>query len=1249
MTTAEALESITDSGKFEVLATRVLRIEDEDCRLLEHMGVNAAGKTIPNPIDGFCLVASSDPLRFVMAAYSTEKAESLERKWLFDHTNAPKAKNATAANDGDLIKAARRAELLRKDHPNAKFIVHLCTNRQPDDALMASVYKRARGLGLEVKILAQSRLRDCLDMKAEGQWLRKEHLGIQAELLSLPLLLDLSKKSLQQYEKEFLFTPSEAFISTSSQTALQQSSVWPHTLSVVTGMSGTGKSVACYQVLRGHLSKGYSGLWIPGEVATRASTLAEALEIILRSLHPTIEAGAGATALHLSTPSSQLLLIVDDINRGGNPSETLRKVLAWGRPSTSSQDKHGLLSHSLIVPVWDIFWAPHGPHFKSKDWLVEVPVVQMTVEEAQLCLDASLGAHAHAFGGADLRQILSILSYDPILIAMFAEIATTDPASNQLDLAHQVMECFVRSAEKEAATRGKFLAEEYRTALNHLAIKMLTERRTYPSWATVEQWLPPQDVQALRELDLLKKVCRIIERDGDSHFEFRHDRILEHYLAQVLEPMLKDPDRYHDVLSDPFYASFIGRALAFTDQSNAAVAWIRMHAPLALIAAVRFLNSQNRNAAKIVAAAKEWLDSASKDHHTPPSVLYSAYWLLEETDSEFVLELTKSLSQHRLLARARLANGAAAAGAIMLAHEDWFSPAVNDHGLDAVLSRVLHRHKQSLINDCQQLLVNRNLEEGKKRGVLTLAGFIGDPTLAKPIRVSWESAPNKQAILIPALWAAFRCASEDPATLLNPMMSEWNSLSDESSNGLSDRVGVANELRFAMRRDIPDPILRFLIQIARSNEALNWPITHLLECVDHPLVVRFMVEEAAKVEQRIKGSSEYSPWLMDLRSRWDPTRPTQRRRLKPAAVDVIRSCWESAEAQQQLRETAFTIWVHAIDDISVLQSIEPNHPGFDQVLRRRAKLGDFSTTPLIKPLITADKHWFHVINHIWTEEFLDATDQAILKLQEQTPGDYSGGRTNDHHMLAHLLRDIPVADAGAILEKHWEHLQYSPLFIQAALYLCTPRLQKLAANAVQKYPTSADAFKHIGMFFGFFTYGLIDRLRQQHLDVLLPYIDQLDNSTLSSIAEFCDRHDYRDWAKIHLQPEFEHRRAMLPKTTKDKQERVGSHLFPSDTDLLDDLNWIEQQGQNYSGHLWHWCEGFERRHDDRSRWRRLLEEWLILSPNIERFRLFTEAILEHGSREDLQLLAKHTITGDGEEIIRIVANAKFAVMRRSLR
>lgn len=118
MTTAEALEGMPDAGQFEILAARSLRELDDDCRAVAHFGVNEAGKTIANPIDGFCRVPGSDPPRFVMPAFTLTAREGLERKWLFDHSTAPRAKTATAADDGDLIKAAREAAGIRRGGPH---------------------------------------------------------------------------------------------------------------------------------------------------------------------------------------------------------------------------------------------------------------------------------------------------------------------------------------------------------------------------------------------------------------------------------------------------------------------------------------------------------------------------------------------------------------------------------------------------------------------------------------------------------------------------------------------------------------------------------------------------------------------------------------------------------------------------------------------------------------------------------------------------------------------------------------------------------------------------------------------------------------------------------------------------------------------------------------------------------------------------------------------------------------------------
>ena len=80
MPTAKAIEEITDAGDFEILATRVLRQTDEDYQHVEHLGVNADGKTIKGPVDGFCKVPSSSPSIYVTAGFSTDVADKIERK-----------------------------------------------------------------------------------------------------------------------------------------------------------------------------------------------------------------------------------------------------------------------------------------------------------------------------------------------------------------------------------------------------------------------------------------------------------------------------------------------------------------------------------------------------------------------------------------------------------------------------------------------------------------------------------------------------------------------------------------------------------------------------------------------------------------------------------------------------------------------------------------------------------------------------------------------------------------------------------------------------------------------------------------------------------------------------------------------------------------------------------------------------------------------------------------------------------------
>src|SRR5437773_11760286 len=105
MTTAEALEAITDRALFERLATSVLRKAEPKYTGLIQTGVNARGETIVAPIDGLHLIAHSDPPHYVFVQHTTTDRERLRGKWL---SNA----------DADLPKAIAQASKVRQDRPN---------------------------------------------------------------------------------------------------------------------------------------------------------------------------------------------------------------------------------------------------------------------------------------------------------------------------------------------------------------------------------------------------------------------------------------------------------------------------------------------------------------------------------------------------------------------------------------------------------------------------------------------------------------------------------------------------------------------------------------------------------------------------------------------------------------------------------------------------------------------------------------------------------------------------------------------------------------------------------------------------------------------------------------------------------------------------------------------------------------------------------------------------------------------------
>lgn len=1247
--TAQAIERISSAGDFEILALQVLRIQHKECRLLIHMGMNTEGKTTPGRLDAFCQVPGSDPPRFVMAAFTTQK-DSLNDKWLLDHTSAKGPKKGGPAKDGDLIKAGHKAREYREDYPNATFVVYLCSNRLLKESLVDEVYTTAKDKGLEVAILEQSQIRDCL-ITPEGQWLRQQYLGIEAELVSIQLLKTLSEKSLQQLFERFLPFPSVDFIETKDQQLLME--ITRHTnatLHLLTGPSGAGKSVISYQILWDHLEKGGIGFWIHGDFLVDALSIEMACDHVLRYLHPRIEKNAAEIAMGFATAELPILFVIDYLTNPINQPEVIKKIIRWTKPLPREDgDSMTYNSWFVILPLADAFLVHLDDGYKSYDWIRRTTINCMSVDDAVRCLNGALGDMASRFSNAELENLARQLDRLPILMQMFARSLRLNPDADVQVLANETLTQFVNSATSEVASQGEFLQADCDQALLALARNMVGMRELAPCWEQVISWLTDRQVSAISRLVSLERVCRIVKQE-ESRFKFTHDSILEHFITITLDSMLKEPHKNDEVLSDPFYSLFLGPSVAKRSQEENLVIWIREHNPLALIAAVKFLKPGNNNAASTLHGhAKRILAELLSTQNAPSPLAHEACRILSESDSNFVLEVTEPVRNHPLIWPARLAQGDALAGAYELLGQELFLPSVKSDLHDNILKRATTYHYRRLVSGCEKMLRKRDLVRPIRWGALCLAGFIGTDELYTSIEIAWDSDQDKTSILVPSLWAAMRCGRLNPKGLLEPMIKVWSSLSEETANGkMSQRRAITDKLRFAMRHVHSKRILEYLVKVAETNERLHGEILWMLEEVDHPVSIRFLVKVWSEREHIAEQQGEFSPWAGFLRRRWDPTSGVGSR-LSPDSRDAIRDIWELGENEEWLKKGAFNFWVHATDDLADLQGVAPEHPHFLKSLWRRASLGDQTAAPYIGPLLVTDSRWFQVIARVWHKDFVQATNVALSNLKSKAVSDSEKGETNEHYMFANLLRDMHREDAEKLLLSNWEHLRFSKLFIQLALYLGTEQCIRLANNlAVEMSSPTENVFEHIGLFFGFNTQGLSDKLSMFHLENLQPFLQKLDDHTVASMIDFCHRHGYRAWAHSRLLPEVNRRSLEIERDENRGSaylQNVKRFYFPSDDELMDDLNAMERpQGWMLVAS---WCEKFELRQDDANRWRKILERWLAQSPSVRRLQIAGSIICELGIRKDLELLTKYDIEGRSGVSEQLIADVTYIVKRRS--
>lgn len=1221
--TEKLLAEMTDEGAFERLATAVLREADPRYSSLAHPGVNADGKTVKAPVDGITYVPGARPAQLIAVHHTTTRPSDLKSKWLHDPaTVKPRRGGRPTAPAGDFIKTAKIVAEERSRNPELEAILVLTTNQEPTVDIVRDVHDEAAKNSITIDLWPRSRLAHFLD-KPEGQWLRHAFLGIEPEHLSRDLLHKLSLDSANNYKP--VDDQNEAWVDRSLDHSLANAR---SDIVFVVAESGFGKSVACYKRLIKHLGQGGVGFFLPHEILESAVNLNQALSLALQQLHPHLVSTAGDEAQALCDSQHPLLLVVEDINRSSNSVQLLEKLASW---STRSEATKGApeCRWQVLCPVWPEILLSLKDQARKRIEALSINCAPLTIAESTQAVQRRATLGSRTLSNVDAEAISRALGHDPLLIALHAPGETPDP--------HRVVDDFITSSlSRTAYARPEFTAPDYQAGLSALAKAMLTHRILEPGWSEIISWfgLAGAITYILRGLLKHGEIVRLASSAPNARLRFRHDRVRESILSSGLAAMMRDGDVDESILSDPFFAEIIGGAVADTTILTQFIEKITNINPLALFYALRRVGSPNGpNYQIILAAINSWLDRDEAHDSAHEHLRWQALWVLAQTEAPDVVALTKRFRERGWNAYfARLRNGDVSGG-IELCQR--LEPGTNAAWRDTQIDHAKMRFGKNLTLKVAEVLERGDIAGPLRVGTLRLAGHLAEADLSHAIATSWTLDRDRDSHLEDYLWAGAQCCGDNPRRLLEPVCDAWAQLPSKKDGTIpSPREDMAaHNVRFAFRRWPPANALGYLIQRAKEEE-LSWPILYLLHEIDHPDTLEFVAHELARMARRAAETGGFSHFGWSATDRWDQDRRRELGPMSTASKSRLLALWTQMNAEQHLREAAFSLWAASASegDLDILRTIAHEDELFNKALFQRLKRGDQQAIPdLLKKLQTerAD-YWWQAGRYLWSDEMTEALDESLSRRRRAVSPGWEKPEYGTDWIVSECILRLPDDVAERLLIKHWDHLRYVPEFVQAALHTSTPAMRSLVEETMSECPAPKTLMRFIDSHYGINTRGGAGVSRLAQLESLIPYFRLFSELSMDCFWRHCNKQGWFEFRRKHLDPLISHPRYV---------EQLGGD---GTAQALD--SFVEQDRLVWMDHWLEDCIGagatVEQLMED-------ISSWLAAKRTIKALEVVSKALVHIGRRKDLPIL-RSVLVEPHDVRETIISDTTFAVMHRTL-
>ncbi|VUX55555.1 conserved protein of unknown function [uncultured Woeseiaceae bacterium] len=1222
--TARKLSAITDAGKFELLATSVLRAARPDLYgSLAQPGINVEGKTVKSPVDAIAYVQGAHPQHMVTAQHTICDRKQLKAKWLFDPSKAkPRKGKKPTTPTGDLIKTASIACEEREANAELRVTLALTTNREPPEDLIREAQRAANASGIMLDIWSCRILADYLDNEPQGQWLRRQYLGVEQERLSTELLSELSRESLRVNRP---VVAEDQLVQ--RQNVRQLLTTLARPVAFLLGESGFGKTIACHMHLAEHIELGGCGLVLSHEILESASTIDQAVDMALRELHPELVSGAGADTLSLCSSDSPLLLVIEDVNKSSQASHVIQRLVAWSATAHSAK-REGEQSWHAICPIRPELIGTISDDARKRIESLGAKLGRFDRGDAGEALLRRATSDGVEISALEAEAIADALDCDPLLVGLHEFGGDAQPA--------EVIERFIsQSAERLAATNGSYTASEYDSALAMLASCMLEQQDVRPVWNVVVDWFEnaPEQLNALRETAKQGAVLRIDGTDRDARIAFRHDRVCKWLIVRAVLSAILGKGLDEQTFSDPFFADVLGAALADPSVPETAIERARENNPLSLFYALKSFGEPNADAhSAILGEIDRWLSQHSTHTRKYQSLRYAALHVLSETQSSQVPPILAQFRDNTWPGSlAGLRNGDLRSG-IELCYS--LEPGSGALWRDYAIEHARTRFGPRLLEELNELLERPKLSKGEIVGGLRLAGHFGDSSLAGAIGECWSSDAGRMEHLDDYLWAAAQCGGEQTEEVLSPICDAWASLPNESEKEgwPSPRDDLAaHHVAWAFWRRLPTPALTFFIGRA-AHDDLHWPILFMLHGVDHPDAVEFLAQQLAARARELEDADGFWPFMSTVRDHWRGWQGDRNRPMSQESRARLQDLWGAGHNDKHLRTQSFSLWAATLhqDDLAILQEQDCSDELSDEFMRARLERKDRTAIPLFIEKLRDDGRgfWWQLGRKIWSEKLTATLDQQLAERGESSTRKWDDNCDGDW-IRSELLMFLSRPVAEELLCKHWDHLHFSPRYIQAALYVSGPSLLSLVSDAVRECPEPEKLFKFINMHFGIKTFGHPGVTRKEQVEGLIPYLDHMSDSDIFAFWELCNQRGWVDLRQDHFDSRLGMWRAKTGLDDETLRAELGRELTFDRTPWLD--YWVERHlkdGRSFESIL------------------RVVRQWLKENRSAKAIEVAASIIIHAGSRSDLEILDDGN---DGSPLAQeIIDDARFAVRRRTL-